>query len=168
MGLRHRGDVKGGCYFITTSVAGFVQVFNIPECANIVINSLNYCANKYGANLNAYVLMPHHIHCIIRIPETVEISNFMRDFKKFTSVQIKHFLENASEHKALIEALCNYVPNLPNRFFKLWQDRFDDLELHNEQTFRTKLNYLYNNPVKAGLVEKAEDYPYLFINENIN
>jgi len=44
--------------------------------------------------------------------------------------------------------------------FKIWEDRFDDLYLTRKETFWTKFNYIHNNPVKAGLVEKPEDYPY--------
>ena len=44
--------------------------------------------------------------------------------------------------------------------FKIWEDRFDDLYITQERTFWTKFNYIHNNPIKAGLVEKPEDYPY--------
>ncbi len=43
---------------------------------------------------------------------------------------------------------------------KLWIKRFDDQVIRNEKMFWTKLKYIHNNPVKAGLVEKVEDYKY--------
>jgi len=44
--------------------------------------------------------------------------------------------------------------------FKIWEDRFDDLYLNQEKTFWVKFNYIHNNPVKAELVKRPEDYPY--------
>lgn len=43
---------------------------------------------------------------------------------------------------------------------KLWMKRFDYEVIRNEKMFWTKLKYIHNNPVKAGLVEKAEEYKY--------
>ncbi len=43
---------------------------------------------------------------------------------------------------------------------RFWKARFDDEVIRNEEMLRTKLAYIHNNPVKAGLVNQAEDYPY--------
>ena len=39
-------------------------------------------------------------------------------------------------------------------------DRFDDEVIRSEKWFFQKLNYIHNNPVKAGLVEMPEDWSY--------
>ncbi|MEW6050788.1 MAG: hypothetical protein AB1644_06970 [Candidatus Zixiibacteriota bacterium] len=38
--------------------------------------------------------------------------------------------------------------------------RFDDVAIYTDHQFRTKLNYVHNNPVKAGLVTSPELYPF--------
>jgi hypothetical protein len=43
---------------------------------------------------------------------------------------------------------------------KLWMKRFDDEVIRDQKMFWTKLNYIHKNPVKSGLVLKAEDYKY--------
>jgi putative transposase len=43
---------------------------------------------------------------------------------------------------------------------KLWQDRFDDLLLKTMKQFKVKLDYIHFNPVKSGLVDKPEDWPF--------
>ena len=92
MGRRYRQNVKGGCYFVTTSVAGFIKVFDDPHCSKIVIDSLHYCKQKFNFTLDAYVIMPDHLHLILTIEENSKISNIMRDFKKYTSVAVKRYL----------------------------------------------------------------------------
>jgi hypothetical protein len=47
-----------------------------------------------------------------------------------------------------------------NGRFVFWKQRFDDLVIWLEKQFRIKVDYIHNNPVKAGLVERAVDYPY--------
>jgi hypothetical protein len=44
--------------------------------------------------------------------------------------------------------------------YHIWQQGYDDLGVYNPKVVRTKLNYIHNNPVRKGLVEKPEDYLY--------
>jgi len=43
---------------------------------------------------------------------------------------------------------------------RLWKPRFDDLIVTSERQLKIKMEYIHNNPVKAGLVEQAEDWTY--------
>jgi putative transposase len=43
---------------------------------------------------------------------------------------------------------------------KFWQKRFDDQVVRDQRMFWTKLRYIHNNPVKAGIVSQPEDYLY--------
>jgi len=44
--------------------------------------------------------------------------------------------------------------------FRFWMAGFDDFIVLSENQFRTKLNYIHNNPVKGGLVKNASDYVF--------
>lgn len=50
--------------------------------------------------------------------------------------------------------------SFPNQKRKLWMQRFDDEVIRNEKMFWTKLHYIHNNPVEAGLVRRPEDFRY--------
>jgi len=160
MGFRYRKGVKGGCFFVTTSVVGHIPIFNIPKHAEIVLESLIFYTNKYNSDLISYALMPDHLHLIIALPENAVLSNFMRDFKKYTSVAIKKSLNNSKDDNSLKRKLQSYIPSRSSRSFKLWQDRFDDVSIYSEKVLLTKMNYIRNNPVKAELVDDADDYLY--------
>ncbi len=90
----------------------------------------------------------------------MSLSDLMRDFKKFTSVAIKRILCAGDAYGGIRKRLAVYVPKSSNRDFKLWADRFDDVAIYSEEVYLTKLDYMRNNPVKAGLVERPEDYKY--------
>jgi len=101
--------------------------------------SLTYCLNKYGARLPAYILMPSHLHLLL-VVRGADLSDFVRDFKKYTA------------QKALSERGVTAVP--------VWQTGFDRQVVYSEAVFRTKLEYIHRNPVKAGLVSTPELWPW--------
>jgi len=48
----------------------------------------------------------------------------------------------------------------PDGHRQLWQDGKHDLFLYSDWMIWQKINYIHNNPIKRGLVERAIDYPY--------
>ena len=55
---------------------------------NIIVESLQYCQAKKGLEIFAWCLMTNHIHLIIRAKEGYNLSDILRDFKKFTASKI--------------------------------------------------------------------------------
>ncbi|MEO8399837.1 MAG: hypothetical protein ABI550_08505, partial [Ignavibacteriaceae bacterium] len=87
------------------------------------------------------------------------ISDFMRDFKKFTSTKIRMLLES-NGYNEIVEHLRHNAIGYKNQTFKFWMDRFDDVIVISESVLKKKVNYIHYNPVKAGLVTYAEDWKY--------
>lgn len=100
--------------------------------------------------------MPNHIHLILFYNDKPEVSGFMRDFKKYTSVKIRQLLQ-CEEQNGIVEKL-KYEK--AGQKYKVWQDRFDAVIIRHKNVLITKMKYIHNNPVKNGLVEKAEDWNY--------
>lgn len=125
----------------------------------ILVGSLKYLLDEHSAALIAYVLMPSHVHLIIALPEGESISDLMRDFKKYTSTKIRQQLERDG-HAGLLSILRRSAHRKRNQVFKLWKDRFDDLVIESEETLRVKIEYIHNNPVRAGLASNPEDWKY--------
>ena len=80
-------------HFITFSVVEWVDVFTRRTYADIVIQSLLYCINNKGLKLHDWCIMSNHIHLIISTANG-NLSNILRDFKKFTSKEIITATEN--------------------------------------------------------------------------
>jgi REP element-mobilizing transposase RayT len=89
------------CYFFTITAVGWIDVFTRKECKDIVIQALNYCQKKKGLVLNAFVIMPSHIHLIARADiKSAGISGIIRDFKKYTSKEIFRWInQNKKESR---------------------------------------------------------------------
>ncbi|HAG50141.1 MAG: hypothetical protein A2X87_08300 [Deltaproteobacteria bacterium GWC2_42_51] len=159
MALRNRWNCSGYPYFVTTAVIQWAVAFKGNPYFDILCDSLIFCTNKYNSKLLAYCLMPNHIHLVLWPNQNAAISDFMRDFKKFTSVQIRKLLEKDGEMELLNTFRLN-ATGAKGQVFKLWKDRFDDLVLTKAETAVTKINYIHENPVRKGLVSRPEDWFY--------
>jgi putative transposase len=100
-------------------------------------DSLTLCAHRDEARIAAYVLMPSHLHLLMFIQGN-RLSGFMRDFKKYVAMKV--------------------VKELSMEQGGIWMPRYDRAAITSERIFRIKLNYIHQNPVRAGLVSEARDW----------
>jgi REP element-mobilizing transposase RayT len=159
MGRRGRRlfDNQGHMYFITNTVLDFENVFNIGDSYyDIVIDTLKYQLDQHQSSLYAYVLMPNHFHLILHFPFGESISDFMRDLKRYTSISTRRQLEEDGQ----FEFINKLMQKSGHGGFKLWMDRFDDVILYTDKVIQSKVDYIHNNPVKAGLVNSVTDWKY--------
>jgi putative transposase len=101
---------------------------------------------------------------IIRAEEPNELSDVLRDFKKFTSNTIIAFIENNKQEsrKEWMLKLFKYYAkfNKNNSVFQFWIQDNKPIELTSPQWIKQKLDYIHLNPVRAGIVSQSEDYIY--------
>jgi REP element-mobilizing transposase RayT len=85
-----------------------------------------------------YVIMPDHVHLFVCGPENFELGRWMGALKQYLEKQIVRTKSAAP----------------------LWQRGFFDHVLRNDESYGEKWNYVRGNPVRAGLVASADDWPY--------
>ena len=149
-------------YFVTMTVVNWIDIFTRPDYKHIIVDSLNYCNSHKGLNIHAWVLMTNHLHLLISSEHN--ISDILRDFKKYTSKQLAtNITENISEsRKEWILNLLEYAAKINKKDinYKFWQDGNNIQVIHSEAYFLQKLNYIHQNPVKSEIVNNPEDYRY--------
>ena len=158
MGLRNRNNLTAEqFYFVTTTVRKHANVFVNSDYCDILINNIKYYQKKYEFIILGYVIMPSHFHWIVKTePKNGKISDIMRDIKKYTAWDVLEKLEK--EKPEMLQVFRKEVK--PGQKRQFWIHRFDDQVIRNNKMFWTKLKYIHNNPVKAGLVERSIDYKY--------
>ncbi len=155
MGLRDRGKLlEERCFFITTSCYRRQHLLD-ETCFRIIIENMRFYNHKHQAHVMAYVLMVNPIHFILYFQERNRLSDYMRDFKKYTALKIREYYEQRKPGK-----LAAIAYQHREQYFKVWEDRYDDACLYSREVCETKIEYIHNNPVKAGLVNNAVDYKY--------
>ena len=111
----------------------------------------------------AWAGMSNHAHLIISAKEN-NVSGVLGDFKKFTSKQIiKAITEHPGEsRKAWMLRIFKEAgeKNSRNLNYQFWQQNNQPKIIYTPEFAKQKLEYIHNNPVEAGLVEKAEEYIY--------
>ena len=151
-------------YYMTFTVVGWIDIFSRQSYRDIVIESFKYCQQKKGLNLHAYVIMSNHVHIIASVKDGFTISGFVRDCKKFTSKKILHEIENSgieSRKEWMLHQFKYYASlHTRNETYQLWEHDNHPIELSSPAFTRQKIDYIHENPVRAGLVYRAEDYIY--------
>ena len=147
--------------FVTSSITSHINVFKLDSLANKALTQLEDVREKYGMRIFAYCLMPNHIHLILQSNATGDLSNFMREWKSVTAREILTYAEDKSPRllQQFEKAAEKYHLSNKQRHH-VWASRFDDLQLRTSNTIRVKLNYIHENPVRKGIVQKTGDYEY--------
>ncbi len=112
--------------------------------------------------LYAYVIMSNHIHMILQ-SENAQLSDLIRDFKKFTATRILDLVKNSPESRRewMLERFKKAtLSHSRNKNYQVWQYGNHAEEIYTEKFLWSKMDYIHLNPVKAGLVAKASDYIY--------
>ena len=156
MAFTYRIYNQQGVYFITCTVNQWVDVFTRKEYINILLDSLRYCQKQKGLEILSWVVMTNHIHLIISTHKD-NLSDIIRDFKKFTASQIVNAIsENTKEsRKSWLLWLLKKDDEIT-----FWQEGYHAEEITGIYFFNVKQDYIHFNPVRAGLVEKEEEYLY--------
>ena len=103
------------------------------------LTCLREAARRYRARVYAYCLMPDHVHLVAQVPVGTDFSKFVNFFKQSAGL-------------ALRDVLGTRDP--------VWQPRFWDHGLRSDESLLAAAEYAWNNPVRAGLVREAGEYPY--------
>jgi len=161
MSTKYKAKDNDKAYFVTITTVNWVDVFTRLNHKTTIIDSLRYCQQQKGLEIYAYVLMPSHLHMICRAKEGFELSNIIRDFKKFTSKKIIQNIQDEPESRRewLLELFSKACEHLKReQEYKVWQDGYHAEEISSNKFIYQKLNYIHDNPVKDRIVEKPEDY----------
>lgn len=141
-----RKHSESGIYHVMLRGINQQQIFEDTEDCDKFIQILHECKAVSEFKLFAYCLMNNHIHLLIK-PEKEPIEQV---FKR-------------------IGARYVYWYNVKyQRVGHLFQDRFKSEPVENDAYFLTVLRYIHQNPIKAGICKKIDDYKYSSYHEYIS
>lgn len=155
-------DNQASVYYFTLIVVDWVDIFTRKIYRDIVIESFAYCRNQKGLKIWAYVIMSNHVHCILSADNN-NISDVLRDFKRHTASKILKSIESPNESRRdwmLKRFEFAARSNVRNSLHQFWMHDNHAVEFITAKFAAQKLNYIHMNPVRAGLVEKPEDWLY--------
>jgi len=162
MGIRNKIS-PDYVYFITLTIVDWLDIFTRPAYKHIIIDSLNYCIANKGLKVYCWCLMSNHMHMIASTTEGNNLSDILRDFKKFTSKDLIRTIKEIPESRRdwLLNLFWYAGKNDKKiKYYKVWQEGNDAKEIHSTDFLNQKMEYIHNNPVRAEIVVSPEDYLY--------
>jgi putative transposase len=157
-------------YFVTFTIERWIDVYTRNTYRQIFIDSLNYCIEHKGLVVHAWVLMTNHAHLLINSTDK-PIEDIVRDFKQFTSKStVKSILENTQESRDWMTYFFARAGNRNsmNKYFQFWQNGYHPIHCWKKELILQKTNYIHQNPVRAGFVEKDYDWFYSSASHYVN
>ena|SRR5881296_2948196 len=130
--------VRSPIYFVTSCAANRRRIL-ADEAIHESFVRFAEEGPAHGAWIGAYVLMPDHFHAFVAVDdEKVSLSQWMKSVKN-----------------ALSKTMRSKTISPPH-----WQKTFFDHVLRSAESYTEKWNYVRENPVRAGLVNRWEDWPF--------
>lgn len=124
-------------HFITFSCYHRKPLLLSPDSKNIFEQVFEQVRRRHTLAVAGYVIMPEHVHLLVDEPPMTILATVIQVLKQTTSRRLKH---PDAEH--------------------FWQSRYYDFNVSRYAKYLEKLRYIHRNPVKRGLVEQPEDYPW--------
>jgi putative transposase len=155
----HRLDliyINEPLYFVSFATRDRKSIPSLDR-AQLALEQYAHCAiAKFNVALGRYVLMPDHVHLFVRGGRNFILSSWIGGLKRAISAAL---LKEAQATRPPI-GRTPPVASLPPKGRSLWQPGFLDHILRSDESYAEKWNYVRDNPVRAGLVESADDWPY--------
>ena len=129
-------DPQNEIYFITINCAvrGTNQLA-LPQIAEPLLETVEHRQNIGLWWPHLFLLMPDHVHALVSFPPSEKtLQSVVRKWKEWTAKQLGI----------------------------AWQRDFFEHRLRREESRREKAEYILNNPVRKGLISRAEDWPYVY------
>lgn len=155
-----RSQTSGASYFFTVVTFRRRKILTEDDCRAWLRHAVVNTRERYPFTIDAWVLLPDHLHCILTLPENDHnFSVRWNGIKKRFTILAKDKLHkpewlNASKEK--------------HREGTIWQRRFWEHQIRDDEDYQRHIDYIHYNPVKHGLVKAVSDWPYSTFHRYVN
>jgi REP element-mobilizing transposase RayT len=134
-----RHSQEGNYYSVTICCNDKKQLLVEKKVFDVLYDSFMWFGQNDYIEPILIVVMPDHIHLIYQLCEKKSLSQIMKSFKEYTGRMIKRDA---------------------NLTASVWQKQFYDHGIRINEGLDEIIKYCWLNPVRAGIVEKPDDYPF--------
>lgn len=147
-----RARVRGAVYFFTVVTCDRRPILTRPAVRAALRAAWNQTAGERPFETLALVLLPDHLHCLWRLPEGD--GDFSTRWRLIKARVTRALGGGGGRGEAASPSRQR------SRERNLWQRRFWEHLIRDEDDLRRHLDYVHWNPVKHGLAERAKDWPF--------
>lgn len=126
-------------FFTSSSTWERRSVLQSHPLCDLLLDVIRQSRAKGRFEVHEFVFMPNHVHLILTPSATVSLEKAMQFIKGGLSYRAKRELGVNGE---------------------IWQKGYNERRIRSAEEYAAEVEYVWLNPVKAGLVEKPEDFLY--------
>ncbi|HLD64849.1 MAG TPA: transposase [Pseudomonas sp.] len=141
-----RAHLAGGTYFFTLTLKDRRSDLLVRH-VSLLREALRRVRRSKAFTLPAAVILPDHLHLLMRLPDGD--SNYSARLRDFKAIFVKALSAAGEPVKRDARGAAN-----------IWQARFWEHVIRDERDLAAHIDYIHFNPVKHGLVERVVDWPY--------
>ncbi len=137
MSVPRRFDGIGLPCLVTTNTDGRKPTFRSDAAIRMLLGVIGEVRRDTGVEIFAWVVMPDHVHLVLRVSPPLAMGRFMQLMKGRFAKRYNEFQSGQG---------------------RVWQDRYHARVLASERAVAAAIEYVHHNPVAAGLVTSQEEY----------
>jgi putative transposase len=145
-----RNYVPGATYFFTVVIHERRSTLASPIAQKMLGDVFRECQSKRPFRMDAVVLLPDHLHCIWRLPRGDDAYSARWGWIKLEFT--KRWLANGGSEGRVSHGQSR------ERRRGVWQPRFWEHTVKNEDDYQTRFDYIHFNPVKHGYVQSPHEW----------
>jgi putative transposase len=143
-------------YYLTSVCKDRLPIFRTDELASVCAAAFDEARGSAGILIFAYVIMPDHSHIVTDSSRTA--SEVLRYLNGIAAKRVIDHLKDEGLHSSLLK--LREETKRRNYKHSVWEHHPNVFEIYGEDNLMQKVNYIHQNPVRAGLAERAEDYMF--------
>jgi len=152
-----RNLVPGGTFFFTVNLQERNKSY-LTENVEELREAFRSCKAKLSFQIDAIVILPDHLHCIMTLPP--DDTDYAARWKSIKSTFTKSLIKKG------VELLKD-----KNGRYNLWQRRYWEHTIRDSKDFERHVDYIHYNPIKHKYVKVLSDWPYSsfhrYVDQNI-
>ena len=141
--------LEGYAYFMTVVTYQRNQI--LIDNIDLLRESFQHAKTKFDFDIDAIVILPDHFHMIIK-------PNIPEEYPKIIGVLKSHFSKNCDPE--FYTHLAQTQSRMKQNYRPVWQKRFYEHTIRDEQDYKARLDYIHFNPVKHGYANTANTWEY--------
>ena len=148
-----RFSQAGRSYFLTTAVEGRRPIFAEQRRALIVLDAIRWMHTENRFCVDTAVVMPDHLHLVGQLGGGSRLASLPLGEAAPALATVMHTLKSFTASRLGMAGVQTPV----------WQPGYHDHGLRDDEDYRSRLRYVIQNPLRAGLAHRVEDYPYVIL-----
>jgi putative transposase len=147
-----RSRIEGGTYFFTVATYERRQILTSAETRPLLHSAWLDVCHRFPFQTIAVCLLPDHIHCIWSLPSGD--ANYSIRWKEIKRLFTKDYLSHTGPGDVRNDS------RIKRGEAAIWQRRFWEHTIRNQDDLNRYIDYIHYNPVKHGLVDRVVDWPW--------